>query len=693
MDINYTVNKGKVFSKKGIPLLPRWFTDDLVAIQIDEYGIKEMQYFNPKTKGTPRTFVADMWGGLKFLLDDNGNKYMLDFFDVTLMPYGFLAKFRYEDTEFIFEERIINNSVYISVKSNSKIEKILKLSVEFYDAFSLQTHENGDYRYKSTYKREWDSWTMENDILYISFCEGGGYTYTAIGANKKCEYIKRKKGYVKNILNYNISEEITTIVIAFDYDKSRVFNKCKKTIDECSEFICEQNKRYDNVIKKAPVLKSKYEDLNNFVALAPLYMESLKVPTYEGAVKAKTEYYWVWGWDSMSSPFAYNYWGDTEFVGKILKLYQETADAEKSFAHLFNRDMTHKLTSVVSAQGFYISLLYSYFINGGDISPYYNFAKKIFSYFQKNEVKNLGLCENESLIPDFLEMVLETGNDISCFNNSTLYCAVRALEKMAKAKNDDETFKITHDFAKRTRENFDKILYDEESGFYFSSADSITLKARNVHNATSIKWDNRFCEELAGQHFKEALDYFENKFICRAGIRTFSTDDIAYDADANQGHCWWPAHSEFYTRMINRANRTDLIEQFIGWISNWTKMLMCPEGISCYINSEKPFLDYWTSNPGTWQGYSIRAWYEAVIHSIVGVDFDMNGLKFYPYSGEEMSILGLYYNNKILDIHMKGSGRNIEYIEVNGERYYGNITEQNEKKLKCKNEIIVMRTN
>lgn len=131
-----------------------------------------------------------------------------------------------------------------------------------------------------------------------------------------------------------------------------------------------------------PVLESPYPELNNFFALAPLYHESCKVQSEPGAIRAKTEHYWVWGWDGMSSSFAYAYWDDVDFMAKMLKLYQQSADPEKGIGHWFARDMSHIETSPIPAQGFYISLLYQFYLNGGDITPYYDFAKRFPSDLQ-----------------------------------------------------------------------------------------------------------------------------------------------------------------------------------------------------------------------------------------------------------------------------------------------------------------------
>ena len=241
------------------------------------------------------------------------------------------------------------------------------------------------------------------------------------------------------------------------------------------------------------------------------------------------------------------------------------------------------------------------------------------------------------------------------------------MRVLAKAAGDAETEKQAADFAARMREHFVPVLFQKEKGFFVASADADSLEQREVYMAPSIKWDNLFCYDLLKEKQKEILNFFETHLVCEAGIRYAPVWDISYDVDANQMHCYWPAHSETFARLSNRNNRKDLLEKLIGWITYWTGLLMCPEGIDCYNNTSTPKRDCWNSVNGAWQAYSMRGWYEAVIHSVVGVDFNEEGMNLYPYDGEEMVLKNLNYAGKTFRIDMCGSGNRILEVVVNGE--------------------------
>ena len=148
--------------------------------------------------------------------------------------------------------------------------------------------------------------------------------------------------------------------------------------------------------------------------------------------------------------------------------------------------------------------------------------------------------------------------------------------------------------------------------------------------------------------------------------------------------------TEFYARLINQLDRPDLIAQYVGWIEYWTEKLVCPEGIDCYYNEKEVPFNNWDAMPGIWHAYSIRGFYNAVVHAYIGVSMDENGLNIYPYSGEEVAIQNLHWGEKTIDVSVKGSGKNILSVKLNGEEQ-GCVKTIPHEALKEQNTIEIIR--
>ena len=270
-----------------------------------------------------------------------------------------------------------------------------------------------------------------------------------------------------------------------------------------------------------------------------------------------------------------------------------------------------------------------------------------------------------SLYPDFREVILETGNDASAFNNTVCYCAARSMQNLAKAMGDYAQFEKARNFADHIEGAFKK-FYSEDLGFFASSTEATTCEPRLLPRHNAIKWENDYCADLVMDKSKECVKFYEENLLCKAGIRPMPLWSECYDADANQLSCWWPVMSEFFIRICNKENRKDLIDRYIKYVEYWSLRLMCPEGIPCNAETPNVPFDNWNCFCGIWHAYSVRGFYNAILHGYVGVNINQNGINFHPYEGEEVSVLGLNYGKRKFDINIKGSGTKIKNVTLNG---------------------------
>lgn len=691
---DYKISQGKIIGENGVPNPPRFFADNRCVCEINELGIAEIDFFSPKTKGHTKIFGRSFWGEMRFYLKENEENHQQNLTHVELLPFGMNAIWKQKDLSFHYTQAIFDDSVCIELQSPSDLPAGFRFKLEFYDDLCFVPQKSGDPRYKSPVERRWDGWSFENNCLQNGFTEEESQVCICIGAN-----ISVNATWTERNTKYSlISEELQPnrkyrFMISIEHSKNHAFDKCQRLLQESDKWLNKQYDRYQKISDNLPVLKSPYPYLNDFFAIAPLYHEALKVWEIPGAIRAKTTYYWIWGWDGMTSNDAIAYWGDLEFIQQLLSFYRDYANEKYGIAHAFSRNMEPCDFCGEPAQGMYITLLYLYFSNGGNITPYYDFAVKIFNNICKTETGQLGLCRGTSLFPDFRHLLDETGEDISGFNNTVFYCAARSMSFLASALGDKCTEKSANEITQRIENHFLPLFFNREKQYICCSIDEKTFKQRNVYNANSIKWENNFCDDLIDSVSAECFRFFEKNVVTGAGLREIPAWCHAFDADANQLHCWWPVTGEFYARLINRYDKTDLIDKWIGWVSYWQEKLLCPEGISCYTDTAEPPLDNWNCLSGTWQAYSVRGFYQAAVHAVVGVDSDFGGITVFPYSGKELCLNGFHYENATIDFEMKGSGKYVEKIIVNGYEVIGTNKVPYDVLNQAYNKITVFRSN
>jgi len=675
---NYSVKNGKIYSDNGLPHSPRWFCDGRTAIEVSNEAISEVDFFGPKLRGNYRVFKKRFWHGIRFFLNDNSKRTVLKPKKCEILPFGFKSK----SETFEYGIYVADDRIFLVVTPDFDCN--LDVEIDDNTLFYPETHEHKNTGMGGG-ERVWEKFRIEDNCLVAKYTENGSETFVSFSSNKELSFRQTPKN-TKYVLTLNGLKkgEKSVVCLALSNYSFRDYEGYEQLIEN-------QYARYEKVAKRMPVLKSSHPLLNQFFELAPMYHESLKTTDVKGALRAQSTCYWVWGWDTMTSNNCAFYWGDMEAIAEMLECFEKYSHPELGIAHAFGFDMSVSDSAAPPpAQGMYITLLDLYRIAGGDFKKHYAYAKKLTKTIFDSEVNNTGFCIGTSLYPDHRALVNETGNDISTFNNTVSYCAIRSMEKLAKAAGDAETEQKSKAFADRMLENFEDIMYNEGIGFIDSSVDATTYEKRNVPTNNAVKWENNYCGELVSKRGEQYLKFYEENLVSPSGIRPVPEWSEVYDADANQLHCWWTVMSEFYTRLINKYDRPDLINQYASWVEYWTEKLMCPEGISCYDNEYEVPYDNWNARCGTWHGYNMRGFYNSLVHAFVGVDFDENGLNIYPYSGEELELNNLHFGERTFDIKMSGSGKNVKKVIFNGEDL-GSILTVPFEKMQSTNTVEVIR--
>ena len=671
----FTVDKGVIYCKSGIPEMPRWFADSRLAFEVGELCITRVEYFY-KAAGYPHgVFFRQLWDGFRYYIQKDGLTYNPEYKNSKLYPFGIESEWEFEGKIFKHKMLAVDEAIIIQLTTPTDVPEDCNFKFDFYDAFGISAVDPFDYRFNVGANRKWRNWIFDGAVNTLSggFVEGGGndtVTFNCVlGADFQMSYYKPEANNKQNLISPALEPNKTySFIITFDNFLDTAHKKSEKLIASLPARISAQYQRYQKISDEMPVLISPYKKLNEFFSLLPMYHESLKVTDYPGAHRAKTSNYWVWGiWDATTNHSSTGYWGDIKYIRDMLSFLEPCPSIA------FQTDMQYTESSP-SGMAMYIALLQYYYDQTQDIAvlrKHFQAASNMFEKIMALEVNNSGLIQNLSMFPDFRDLYESPENSVSSMNNSILYCATRSLNHIAAILGEKEVQKKTADIAKKIEQNFIKYFYDSDRKFIVTSVHKNNLVPVKSFHSSSLRWENDYYFDLIQPYMPEFFAFYEEHLLCKPGIRETPVWDMSYHSDANQMYCEWPVVTESYLRMNNLFDRKDLLEDWIKRLDYWYGHLTGPEGIDCSIETDKPKLDEWNTLKGTWTSYSNRTWYQEVVHSIVGVDADAGGITFFPYSGEEMKLLGMHYLGKTFDIEMKGSGPFIEYIEVNGMKISG----------------------
>ncbi len=671
---HFTVENGVILCEEGLPQKPLWFADSRLTFAFENPGgITRLDYYSPGKNQKPAIFNRPYhWYGFNYYLTKEGVNYLPEFQNSKIYPFGIESDWTLDGSVFRQKVMAVDETVVIQLTTPVNLPDSYHFKLDFNKLFGVV---------EGTHDRKWADWNFDKaeNLLTGGFSELSNANDSVVfscglGADFPIHFSQSKINTKYYLESPALEPGRTyTFYIHFGSGKAELVQKNKVWRSQLKNKVADQYARYQKVADLCPRLVSPYKELDSQMSLFPMFFEALKIKDYPGAIRANTNRYWVWGWDGITNSSSTAYWGDIQHLKNMLEFYEKTADPDKGIAHSYNQNMSIGEVAPGPAQCMYITLLQLYFDQTKDVSAlslHYPFARKIFNMALETEANNSGMSKGVSLFPDYRTLIDETGNDLSALNNSILYCAARSINRLADITGDTATEMKAEQMIRKIEKNFSRIFYDKEKKYIVSSVDATTLEQRKTYHISSLRWENDYYGDLIQPMSGESLKFFESNLVCKAGIRETPTWDKSFDLDANQLSDWWPVADESFIRLCNQNNRGDLLEKWVGWLHYWYENLTCPESVECYFNSDNPATpDRW--NPGSWQAFAMRTWFQGIIHGLVGIDADAGGITFYPYNGKEMKLYGLHYLDKTFDFDMKGSGPFIEFVEVDGKKIVG----------------------
>ena len=692
MKSEYKIKKGKILSREGIPGGgSRWLSDGRLSFSWDEKGVQRLEYVPPRADDCCIVlFRRGVFNSFRCFLEKDGATYQPAFRNIEVTPYSLTADWERDGDVFRFGVYALEECAAFSVAAPAALKNSgWKFKLYFYKSTQYIPAFNGDGDSRDFDEiRVWRPWERTERSLIGGyeerFKESGelaGALYTVLSATAPMDVSETE-------LNARMTCRIGDIkpggvyafALAFGTDRDKTEEKCDGLCGDFIGALKKQDMRYQRISDAAPRLNSGDARLDGFFSFAPLYHESLKSldAVHGGAlsVKSKTSRYWIWGWDSMLANFAPAVWGDAALLGGMLDFFQKFSHPEYGTLRACKYNSEPATFDPPAAQGLYISMLLNYYAATGDgakLRKHYGFVREIFNRMTALEAKNTGLLTGISLFPDFPDKLKENGNDLSLFNNTLFYGAARAMEALAVYAGDPETAAAARGLFTRAETSFKTLFFDGSRGYFVNSLDADTLEKRDCVNICGVMWDEDYMFELLAPFAGRCTDFIKKHGVGEACFRAIPLWDDCYDGDANQLHCTWTATEEAVLQFARLAGKTDIIDTWTGQTGYWVDRLTVPEGVSYFIETDTPEYDAWNCEPGVFQAYTLRKWYQEIIKVRLGITLDTGGATFAAPACVGYVLRNFTVNGRKRTIKTKGAGGNVEYIDAGGKHYFGTL--------------------
>ena len=408
----FVVKEGLPYTARNLPVTPLWFADSRLAFSFDGSGVGQLDYYSPiPNQNLATVFLRQLWDGFRYYLIKDGKRYKPEFSNTTTWPFGMESDWKMGSAIIRQKVLAVDECLAVQITTPADLPSGMLFSLEFYEAFGLSRGSDEDLRYTNgQFTRKWSSWSFDSTSNTLT----GGFTslpgpsaqkrgvapfdtWCTWGATFPLRHVPRGINPKHILLSPELSGGKTyTFVLSFSNGKEAAAERNRQLLANWDDRVARQFRRYRDVLARSPVLESPYPMLNDFIRMAPMYHESLKIVETPGAIRAKTTNYWIWAWDGMTCNDAAVYWGDTAHIRNMLSFYEKNADSVKGIGHALEFDNSSSNPGPLPEQGMFITLLQLYYQHTGDagtVKQRYGFARKLFLRLMKDEVRNTGLCK------------------------------------------------------------------------------------------------------------------------------------------------------------------------------------------------------------------------------------------------------------------------------------------------------------
>jgi len=703
------------FIKQGLEVSQISFTGGrTVASLANHGGLTQIDYFGKQAIGDVHFYKSDAISAWAMLfrpcVSINGEIYYIEFNDTLLYPFGYSSHCRVGGVALSHGMWLLNDAIVFTMEvlqNPSDANVIFKLiqtdistridkPTRTWQSFALDEQAGvaiasatSSYPNEPALQKPKDGLAKKMNNLCAS--DVSSETWLGVVSASELGFRQTPHGFRKFYFDAPCPKKTAAISLVFGHQgRAALLERLGALRSGACKEAAGLVKNFTSTMSKVKISIQGRKAAQSLLNNVPQIIDAMKVKDIPGAMRAGDSGYWVWGWDSMVFPDGMGLTGDTAFLEEMLDFYRRTADPEYGISHQLRLDLKSILTMEFAAQCIYIVLLYHTYVLTGKkrlLNEYMPFAKLILAKAGEDQIAGSGLIRSTALFPDWPADLEQDGDDISVFDNSIYYQALRAMAELSEEMgNRADAVEYTRK-AHLTQAGFQK-FYDAEQGYFVDSLSAKDFSQRKHYPLYAILWITPFAADLVKGNEKSIIRFMKKNFPARIGLRMFPKWDTRFMYDGCQLGMYMPAIENFHQEMMKRGRESKQIAHMFDnmeWFWNQNCIL---EALTCECENHGATVD----NPGRKQAGAAKAWLNMFYQVAAGLNISTQGLSFSPCDSEDITIEKLRVRGRTLDVKISGRGWNIDSLMLNGENVSAPFTILF-RDLKKSNHIVIKRKN
>lgn len=434
-----------------------------------------------------------------------------------------------------------------------------------------------------------------------------------------------------------------------------------------------QTKRYKALNTAAPQLEiPEFPAIEEFFRRVPQIVESARVQDFGMSRACPGTYYWIWAWDNMVTALAQSHWGDLDNLKRIVDFIRWHRDHDGSIPGRWSRQLEPMDSRGVGAMDFLFSeLVLSLYAETNDrmiLRGNYTALHDAFTHLQQRSHAN-GLFPTIGMYPD---LPAKMGRDENCYvaiDEGAWYGLCRNLEKIAWLVGDQPTAEKAARQASKIAENFLATFWDEERDFVCDAFDPRDGKRNASYPLFSLLFlESPWGYALLRNKLNSCAQFISAHLLNDRGLALTPAWDVNHHSEPAMS-AWYPHWDFVAIKALAHAGDFQAVRRWLHLVNECYRRLgYCPEFVALNVKPE----EQWQHHGAAWNLNCAAGWYNALLHGLAGLDFDLGGLTCRTTPDmPAFRLKQLHFRGGRWQVEKSGSGKFITSLEVDGEEIKG----------------------
>jgi hypothetical protein len=337
-------------------------------------------------------------------------------------------------------------------------------------------------------------------------------------------------------------------------------------------------------------------------------------------------YYWIWTWDNLVTGLAQAHWGDLDHLRQMVDFIRIHRDLDGAIPARWSRQLEPMDSRGIGGMDFLFSeLVLALFNETQDkmvLRANYAALHHAFSHLaEKTDAR--GLFPGIGMYPDLPQKMGRTEQFYVAIDSGAWYSFCRNLEKIAALLGDEPTANRAAEFAQKIHTHFLPTFWDDEKGFICDGFNPATGERLQTFPVFSLLFlESPLGYPLLESKMPAAGDFIRQHLLGANGLSMTPAWDRNHTSEPAMSG-WYPHWDWVALKVLARGEHREAIHFWLDRVEACLRQLgYCPE----FVATNVPPAERFTRHGAAWNLNCAAGWYNALLHAVLGLDFDLGGI-------------------------------------------------------------------